>query len=93
MLAWLWGVNLLGLAEAGLGAKVASATLEVLLVVAVAYILWELVSIFVNRRLFVRDAAFPITLKNTGESTFRPHPTAPVPQHGLRGMKTNWPVS
>ena len=51
ILAWFWGVNILGLAEAGLGAKVAGATVEVLLVVAVAYICWELVSIFVNRWL------------------------------------------
>ncbi|MEM7403870.1 MAG: mechanosensitive ion channel family protein [Pseudomonadota bacterium] len=45
-LAWLWGVNVLSLAEAGFGAKVAGRLLEALLVALVAYLLLELVSIF-----------------------------------------------
>jgi small-conductance mechanosensitive channel len=47
-LAWFWGLNLLGLAEAGLGAKIAGRVVEVLLIALVAYMLWELVSIFVS---------------------------------------------
>ncbi|MDA9008964.1 mechanosensitive ion channel family protein [Alphaproteobacteria bacterium] len=48
-LAWFWGLNLLSLAEAGLGAKIAGRVVEVLLIALVAYMMWELVSIFVSR--------------------------------------------
>ncbi len=50
-LAWLWGVNVLSLAEAGLGAKVAGRLIEALLIALVAYLLIELVSIFCSRWL------------------------------------------
>ena len=47
-LAWLWGVNILHLAEAGLGAQVAGTLIEFLLLALFAYIAWELVSIFIG---------------------------------------------
>lgn len=50
-LAWLWGLNILSLAEAGLGAKVAGRLIEILLIALFAHILWELVAIFIGRWL------------------------------------------
>ena len=56
-LAWLWGVNVLSLAEAGLGAKVAGRLIEALLIGLVAYLLMELVSIFCSHWLAAEGGA------------------------------------
>lgn len=45
ILAWLWGVNVLQLAEVGLGAQAAGGLVELLLTGLMAYVLLELVSI------------------------------------------------
>ncbi|MCH9669990.1 MAG: mechanosensitive ion channel family protein, partial [Gammaproteobacteria bacterium] len=50
-LAWLWGVNIVGLAEAGLGAKLAGRLVEFLIIALVAYVFMELVSILVGRMI------------------------------------------
>jgi len=50
-LAALWGVNLLSLAEAGLGTKVAGNVIELVLIALFAYVAWELVSIVTGRWL------------------------------------------
>jgi moderate conductance mechanosensitive channel len=47
-LAWLWGVNILDLAEAGFGAQAAGRLVELLFIVLFAYMTWELVSIFIG---------------------------------------------
>ncbi|NKB62372.1 MAG: mechanosensitive ion channel [Gammaproteobacteria bacterium] len=48
-LALLWGVNLLGVAQAGLGVQAAGRLVELLLIGLFAYIVWELVSIIIGR--------------------------------------------
>jgi hypothetical protein len=50
-LASLWGLNVLSLAEAGLGAKAAGRLVEVMFIALIAYIIWELISVFVGRWL------------------------------------------
>ena len=44
----LWGVNVLDLAHSGLGARAAGSLIEFLFVLLLAYMSWELVSIFVG---------------------------------------------
>lgn len=48
-LARMWGVDMLGLAQSGLGAKAASKIIELLFVMALSYVLWELVTVFIGR--------------------------------------------
>ncbi len=48
VLAALWGVNILDLAEAGLGAKIAGNLVELLLIALFAYVVWELLTIFTD---------------------------------------------
>lgn len=50
-LAKLWGLNILDLAEAGLGAQAAAVLVELLFVLIFAYLCWELVSIVIGRWL------------------------------------------
>jgi small-conductance mechanosensitive channel len=45
----MWGVDAMGIAQSGLGAKAASKLIEILFVVALSYILWELVTVFIGR--------------------------------------------
>lgn len=47
-LASLWGLNLMDLANSGLGAKAAGTLVEFLFIVLIAYISWELVSAFIG---------------------------------------------
>lgn len=63
-LASLWGMDLLHLAEAGLGAQVAGKFVELVLIGLTAYVLWELVGIFCERWL-VREGG---QLDDHGES-------------------------
>ncbi|MFT7533898.1 MAG: small-conductance mechanosensitive channel [Gammaproteobacteria bacterium] len=48
VLARLWGLNILDLAEAGLGAQAAGNLVELLFVAMTGYLAWELVSIFIG---------------------------------------------
>ena len=57
LLASLWGLNLLELAEQGVGAQVAGALVNVLMTAAIAYALWEAIDIYVSRRLAIERAA------------------------------------
>lgn len=56
VLAALWGLDITQLAEFGLGAKIAAAILEIILIVLIAYGLWEAVNITVSRRLAIEAA-------------------------------------
>ena len=51
VLAWLWGLNIMDLANSGLGAKAAGNLVEFLLIVLLAYISWELVAAFIGNWL------------------------------------------
>jgi len=56
-LAKLWGVDMLGLAQSGLGAKAAATLIELLFVLLFAYMLWEMMSILIGRWLAAEGGA------------------------------------
>ncbi len=47
----IWGIDFANLASAGVGAQFAGRFIEILGIVAVGYLVWELVSLWINRRL------------------------------------------
>ncbi len=55
-LARIWGVDLFSLAEEGFGARIAGALIDIGLTGLIAYVLWELARITIDRRL-AEDAA------------------------------------
>ncbi len=56
-LARMWGVDILSLAQSGLGAKAAATLIELLFVLLFAYMLWELMSIVIGRWLAAEGGA------------------------------------
>lgn len=52
-----WGLSFTSMAEAGVGARAALAFVEVLLILAIGYILWEAATLWVNRRLAAERTA------------------------------------
>ena len=51
ILARLWGLNILDLAESGLGAQTTGSLIELFFILMMAYLMWELVTIFIERWL------------------------------------------
>ncbi|MDG1972145.1 MAG: mechanosensitive ion channel [Paracoccaceae bacterium] len=47
----IWGIDFANLASAGVGAQFAGRFIEILAIIAVGYLVWELVSLWINRRL------------------------------------------
>lgn len=47
----IWGIDFANLASAGVGAQFAGRFIEILGILAVGYLVWELVSLWINRRL------------------------------------------
>ena len=47
----LWGVSLMNIAEAGLGAQLAARMVGAMLIVAIGYFAWEITNLSINRRL------------------------------------------
>jgi small-conductance mechanosensitive channel len=56
-LARLWGLNILDLAESGLGAQATGSLIELLFILMVAYLMWELVTILIERWLAMEGGA------------------------------------
>ncbi|MEM7378457.1 MAG: hypothetical protein AAF460_13245, partial [Pseudomonadota bacterium] len=50
-MALMWGLDFQGLAEAGLGAQAAGDLVEILIILLMAYVLWEIVSLWARRVL------------------------------------------
>jgi small-conductance mechanosensitive channel len=67
-LADKWSIDLSNLASAGLGAKVASSAVEFLVVAAIGYMVWELVTLWFNRKLAAEMTAsgFDLTADEPG---------------------------
>ncbi|MGB7286270.1 MAG: mechanosensitive ion channel domain-containing protein, partial [Salaquimonas sp.] len=67
-LADKWSIDLSNLASAGLGAKVASNAVEFLVVAAIGYMVWELVTLWFNRKLAAEMTAsgFDLTVDEPG---------------------------
>ena len=53
----IWGIDFTNLATAGVGAQFAGRFIEILVVLAVGYLVWELVSLWINRRLAAEQTA------------------------------------
>ena len=53
----IWGIDFANLAEAGVGAQFAGRFIEILVVVAFGYLIWELVSLWINRKLAAEQTA------------------------------------
>ncbi|MEL6794939.1 MAG: mechanosensitive ion channel family protein, partial [Pseudomonadota bacterium] len=53
----IWGIDFANLAEAGVGAQFAGRFIEILVVIAFGYLIWELVSLWINRKLAAEQTA------------------------------------
>ncbi|MEO0999060.1 MAG: mechanosensitive ion channel domain-containing protein [Pseudomonadota bacterium] len=62
--AEVWGIDFRNLAAAGVGAQVAGGLIEVVFFIAAAYLVWELVSLWINRRLAREHSAAAINLED-----------------------------
>ncbi|WGI21398.1 mechanosensitive ion channel family protein [Amylibacter sp. IMCC11727] len=64
IIAEVWGIDLSNLAAAGVGVQVAGRMIEILMVIAVGYLVWELVSLWINRKLAAEQTALGIDLND-----------------------------
>ena len=64
----IWGIDFTNLATAGVGAQFAGRFIEILVVLALGYLFWELVSLWINRRLAAEQTAagFDLTEEEPG---------------------------
>ena len=64
----IWGIDFTNLATAGVGAQFAGRFIEILVVLAFGYLFWELVSLWINRRLAAEQTAagFDLTEEEPG---------------------------
>lgn len=68
-ITWLWGLNLVNLAASGVGARIAGRLIEVTMIVLAGYLVWELVSLWINRKLAAEQTAagYDLTEDEPGE--------------------------
>ncbi|MEM0908492.1 MAG: mechanosensitive ion channel domain-containing protein, partial [Pseudomonadota bacterium] len=59
--AWLWKIDLSNVAAAGVGQRAAAGTIQALLTGAIAYIIWELTSLWINAKLAAERTASATT--------------------------------
>ncbi|MEK6255709.1 MAG: mechanosensitive ion channel, partial [Chloroflexota bacterium] len=60
IVAGFWNLNPRTIAEAGVGVQVASRLIEILIVLAMGYLLWEVVSLWANRKLAAEQTALGV---------------------------------
>jgi len=63
-IAEFWGIDLSNLAAAGVGVQVAGRLIEIMMVIAVGYLVWELVSLYINRKLAAEQTALGFDLND-----------------------------
>jgi len=56
-IARIWGIDFAHMAAAGVGVKVAARLIGIMIVIAVGYLVWELVSLWINRKLAAEQTA------------------------------------
>jgi len=56
-IALMWGLNFADLASQGVGARAAAALVEFLLVLAVGYLIWEMITLWVSQKLAAEQTA------------------------------------
>jgi small-conductance mechanosensitive channel len=64
MVAGFWGLTPATIAQAGIGAKFAGRFIEMIMILAVGYLIWELVSLWVNRKLAAEQTALGFDLND-----------------------------
>ena len=64
MIAEFWGIDLNNLAAAGVGVQVAGRLIEILMVIAMGYFVWEIVSLWINRKLAAEQTALGFDLND-----------------------------
>lgn len=62
LVAGFWGIDLSNLAAAGVGVQVAGRLIEIMIVIATGYLVWELVSLWINRKLAAEQTALGFDL-------------------------------
>jgi small-conductance mechanosensitive channel len=61
-LLWLWGLDLVAVAQKGMGTRFASSLINMLLILGLAYGLWELVRIVTERQIAIERASLGLDL-------------------------------
>ena len=61
-IAIMWGISFADLAGQGVGARAATALVEFLLVLAIGYLIWEMVTLWVSQKLAAEQTALGIDL-------------------------------
>ncbi|MCR9135815.1 MAG: mechanosensitive ion channel family protein [Alphaproteobacteria bacterium] len=64
VIAKIWGIDFRNLASAGLGARIAGTLFENLFILAIGYLVWELVTLWLNRKLADEQTAAGIDLES-----------------------------
>ena len=64
LLGEVWGIDFENLASAGLGAQIAAKLIENLFILAIGYLIWELVTLWLNRKLADEQTAAGIDLES-----------------------------
>jgi len=59
-IAFMWGMDFHNLASQGVGAQAAAALIEFMLVLAIGYLIWELVTLWVSQKLAAEQTALGI---------------------------------
>ena len=62
LVARIWDIDMSNLAAAGVGVQVAGRVIEILMILAVGYLVWELVSLWINRKLAKEQTAAGLDL-------------------------------
>jgi len=65
-ITWLWGIDLTNLAAAGAGFRIVGIILEAILILLVGYMLWELISLWINRKLAAERTAMGFDSEDEG---------------------------
>ena len=60
VIALMWGLDFHNLASQGVGARAAAALIEFLLVLAIGYLIWELVTLWISQKLAAEQTALGI---------------------------------
>lgn len=63
-IAEFWSIDLSNLAAAGVGVQVAGRLIEIMMVIAAGYLVWELVSLYINRKLAAEQTALGFDLSD-----------------------------
>ncbi|MEX3011975.1 mechanosensitive ion channel family protein [Hoeflea sp. TYP-13] len=64
VIAEVWDIDFSNLASAGLGARIAASMFEILFILAAGYLVWELVSLWLNRKLADEQTAAGLDLES-----------------------------